>query len=416
MSGASVEGHRFTSIYFAFAAAYFLSYLYRTANAVISPDLTRDLALNPASLGLLTGVYLLAFGLMQIPAGMLLDRFGPRRVEPVLLGVAAIGAIAFGLADTLPGLVVARALIGAGVCVCLMAPLKAIAMWYPPERQPSLAGWIMVAGGFGALAATAPLNAALHITTWRTIFIVLGVVTLIVALGIAWRVPDIAHSQRPLGFASQWLGVRQIFANPRFWWIGPLAGFGLGSFMAIQGLWAVPWMIDVDGMTRSEAADRLLALGTVIMLGYVGLGMFSSWLAQVGVGPRHLFAIGFATHTVALAAILAGIPGSYAWWSLYGMGAAVNVLSFTVLSSGFAKELVARANTALNLLMFTGSFVTQWGIGVIAEASRTRLGLDTAGGLKLAFAVVLALDALTLVWFAYGWRRHSRLAPATVAA
>ena len=384
---------KFGRVYIAFAAAYFLSYLYRTANAVISPDLTRELALNPASLGLLTGAYLLAFGLMQIPAGMLLDRFGPRRVEPVLLGVAAIGAIAFGLADTLLGLVAARALIGAGVCVCLMAPLKAIAMWYPPERQPSLAGWMMVAGGFGALAATAPLEAALHVTTWRTIFITLGAVTLIVALGIAWRVPDIARPAHPPGFASQWFGVRQIFANPRFWWIAPLAGFGMGSFMAIQGLWAVPWMIDVDGMTRAEAADRLLVLGVVIMLGYLGLGMFSSRLA---------------THTVALAAILAGIPGSYAWWSVYGMGAAVNVLSFTVLSAGFAKEFVARANTALNLLMFTGSFVTQWGIGVIAEASRERFRFDNAAGLKLAFAVVLALDALTLVWFAYGWRRHGR--------
>src|SRR5437868_6525885 len=316
----------FARIYSAFAAAYFLSYLYRTANAVISPDLTRELALNPASLGLLTGAYLLAFGLMQIPAGMLLDRFGPRRVEPALLAVTAIGAIWFGLADSLIGLVAARALIGAGVCVCLMAPLKAIAMWYPRERQPSLAGWMMVAGGFGALAATAPLEAALHVTTWRTIFIMLGAVTLIVALGIAWRVPDIARPAHPPGFASQWLGVRQVFANPRFWWIAPLAGFGMGSFMAIQGLWAVPWMIDVDGMTRAEAADRLLVLGIAIMLGYLGLGMFSSGLARRGITPRHLFAAGFATHTVAVWASWARIPGSYAWWSVYGMGAVVRLL------------------------------------------------------------------------------------------
>src|SRR5947199_2747307 len=114
---------KFGPIYIAFAAAYFLSYLYRTVNAVISPDLTRELALDPASLGLLTGAYLLAFGAMQIPAGMLLDRYGPRRVEPVLLGVAALGAIAFGLADTLPGLVVARAAIGDGVCVYLLVSI-----------------------------------------------------------------------------------------------------------------------------------------------------------------------------------------------------------------------------------------------------------------------------------------------------
>ena len=406
----------FSRFYWAFAAAYFLSYLYRTANAVISPDLTRELDLNPASLGLLTSTYLLAFGLMQIPAGMLLDRFGPRRVEPVLLGVAAVGAIGFGLADSLPGFVAARALIGVGVCVCLMAPLKAIALWYPPERQPSLAGWIMVAGGFGAVAATAPLEAALHITTWRVIFIGLGAVTFVVALGIAWRIPDIEPPSHPLGFASQWSGVRAIFGSPRFWWIAPLAGIGLGSFMAIQGLWAVPWMIDVDGMTRQEAADRLLALGIVIMAGYLLLGMFAPRLSARGIAPRHLFASGVVMHIVALAAILAGIPGSYGWWSLYGMGAAVNVLAFTVLSAGFAKELAARANTALNLLMFAGSFVTQWGIGIIAEMSRLHLRLDNAGGLRLAFGVVLALDALSLAWFAYGWRRHGLLVRATTPA
>ena len=145
------------------------------------------------------------------------------------------------------------------------------------------------------------------------------------------------------------------------------------------------------------------------MAGYLTLGMFSSRLGSRGIAPRHLFASGFTAHTVALAAILTAIPGSYAWWSLYGLGAAVNVLAFTVLSAGFAKELVARANTALNLLMFTSSFVAQWGIGVIAEMARTRWRLDNAAGLRVAFAVVLALDALTLAWFAYGWRRHGAI-------
>jgi MFS family permease len=397
----------FGRIYGAFAAGYFLSYLFRTANAVISPDLTRELALDPASLGLLTSAYLLAFGLMQIPAGMLLDRFGPRRVEPALLAIAGLGAIAFGLADTLPGLVAARAAIGVGVCVCLMAPLKAIAMWYPAERAASLAGWMMVAGGLGALFATAPLEAALHVLTWRTIFIALGVATLAVALAIAWRVPDIERASRPPRFAEQWAGVRQVFGHPRFWWIGPLGGVGMGSFMAIQGLWAVPWMIDVDGMTRTQAADRLFVLGAVIMLGYVALGLFSVRLSLRGIGPSQLFFAGFTLHTVALAMIVGTVPGSYLWWSLYGLGAAVNVLAFNVLNAGFAKELAARANTALNLLMFVGSFATQWGIGVVAGLAARAAGLEAAGGLRVAFIVVLALDALALAWFAWGWRRHS---------
>jgi len=404
----------FGLVYAAFATGYFLSYLFRTVNAVISPDLTRDLALNPASLGLLTGAYLLAFGAMQVPAGMLLDRYGPRRVEPVLLCIAGLGAIAFGLAESLPGLIVARAAIGMGVCVCLMAPLKAIAMWYPPERQPSIAGWIMVAGGIGALAATAPLEAALHFVSWRTIFFILGAATLAVGVTIAWVVPDMPPRAHPSGFAAQWAGVRHVFRHPRFWWIAPLAAFGMGSFMAIQGLWAVPWMLDVDGLTRSAAADRLLVLGVVMIGGYASLGLFSARLSRRGVTPRHLFAGGFTLYTAALAAIVAEIPGSYLWWSLCGLGAVVNVLGFTVLNVGFRSEFTARANTSLNVLMFGGSFATQWGIGVIAESAREALGWNTGAGLKLAFGLVLALNALALGWFAWGWRRHG--APVVASA
>ena len=399
---------KFAPVYCAFAAAYFLSYLYRTANAVISPDLTRDLSLNPASLGLLTGAYLLGFGLMQVPAGILLDRFGPRRVEPVLLAFAAVGSIAFGLASALTELVVARALIGIGVCVCLMAPLKAIAMWFPPDEQASLSGWIMVAGGLGALAATAPLDAALHVATWRSIFVVLGAITLAVAAMIVWLVPDIQRPDVVPSLASQWRDVIDVFAHPRFWWMAPLSAVGMGgSFMAIQGLWAVPWMIDVDGVSRGEAADRLFVLTIVMMSAYLALGLFATGLARRGVTSRHVFAAGVTLHTLALAAILVNAPGSYVWWSLYGCGAAVNVLAFTVLNSGFAKEVVARVNTALNLLMFGGSFVMQWGIGLVVEAARTHLAFDTRGGLRLAFTIVLGLDAFTLAWFAYGWRRHA---------
>src|SRR5512136_2374512 len=153
----------FLRIYFAFAAGYLLSYLFRTVNAVISPELTRELGLTHSSLGLLTSAYFVAFAALQVPAGMLLDRYGPRRVEPVLLALAGTGALLFAATEGVSGLIVARALIGAGSAVCLMAPLKGIATWYPADRQASLSGWMMVAGGTGALLATAPLELALRV-------------------------------------------------------------------------------------------------------------------------------------------------------------------------------------------------------------------------------------------------------------
>jgi predicted MFS family arabinose efflux permease len=394
----------FLRMYFAFAAGYLLSYLFRTVNAVISPELTRELALMPASLGLLTSAYFVAFAAVQLPAGMLLDRYGPRRVEPVLLTVAASGALLFALAEGVPGLVAARALIGAGCAACLMAPLKAIATWYPLEKQASLAGWMMVAGGAGALIATTPLEYALRFATWRTVFLVLAITTYAVAAWIWLKVPDTPKHARTTGLAAQWAGVRSVFVHPRFWWIVPLGAIGMGAFMAIQGLWAVPWLMQVNGYDRATAARHLLVMGVTILAGYLLIGVFATRLVRCGIHSQHLFAAGFSLNAAALAAIFAGLPGTYLWWGLYGFGAAVNVLSFTVLNDGFANELTGRANTAVNLVMFTGSFAAQWGIGLVVDAARAGLGYDTAGGLRLAFAAVLAMDVATLAWFAWGWR------------
>ncbi|MEP6657886.1 MAG: MFS transporter [Betaproteobacteria bacterium] len=399
----------FLRVYTPFAAGYFLSYLFRTVNAVISPELTRELALSPAALGLLTSAYFIAFGAMQIPAGMLLDRYGPRRVEPALLLVAGTGALAFASAGGEMGLLAARALIGLGVATCLMAPLKGIAVWYPAGRQASLSGWMMVAGGCGALFATAPLEIALRFVHWRTIFAGLALATCTVAIWMWWQVPDTPKARQTMGLRAQWTGVKVVFATPRFWWISPLAGFGMGAFMAIQGLWSVPWLMEVDGYDRVVAARHLLLMGVVTLGGYVFLGSFATRLAARGVRTQHLFGLGFGLNTLALGAIVGALPCTYVWWGLYGLGAAVNVLGFTVLSDGFARELTGRVNTALNLLMFSGSFFAQWGIGLVIDMSRQALGMDTAGGLRMAFSMVLLLEALAYAWFAFGWRRHASL-------
>jgi sugar phosphate permease len=398
---------RFLPVYLAFASAYLLSYLFRTVNAVISPELVRDVGLAPGSLGLLTSAYFVAFAAMQIPVGMLLDRYGPRRVEPLLLAIAAAGALAFALADNLAGLTLARGLIGAGVAACLMAPLKAIAVWYPAERRASLFGWMMVAGGVGALAATAPSEFALRFVSWRAIFVVLAALTLAVAVWIALRVPDTPQPTVAATLGQQWAGVVRIYRHPRFWWMAPLGGFAMGGFAAIQGLWAVPWMMEVEGLTRAHAAQRLLAMGIAGLAGYVLIGLLATPLARSGVHPRHLFCSGFAVNTLALALIAGEVAGGSAWWSLYGLGACANVLGFAVLSEGFPTDLAARANTAFNLMMFAGSFILQWGLGVIVDLARVIAGATTAGGLRFAFLTMLAINIATFAWFLRGWRRFA---------
>jgi MFS family permease len=405
----------FPRLYVGFATAYLLSYVYRTVNALISPDLSTELGISASSLGLLTSAYFLAFAAMQVPAGMLLDRYGPRRVEPALLAIAGFGALGFAASGSLTGLAVSRALVGAGVAVCLMAPLKAIATWYSRERQASLSGWMMVAGGAGALLATEPLAAALTVLSWRSVFVVLAIATFAAGTLILFLVPDVPRQAVTSGWREQWRGTQSVFRNARFWWISPLAATVTGSFMAIQGLWSVPWLTEVDGLTREVAARHLLVMGLAILGAYFGMGVYATRLARRGIGARHLFAAGFTLSILALALIVSrAVAFTYLSWTLYGLGSAVNVLAFTVLSEGFPRELTARANTALNLLMFGGSFAAQWGIGVLVDVARRVLGVDTAGGLRIAFAVVLFADIVALAWFALRWARHT-LAVAPVA-
>jgi MFS family permease len=400
----------FSRIYLPFAAAYLLSYLYRNANAVISPELTAELGLSPGGLGLLTSAYFLAFGATQLPAGMLLDRLGPRRVEPFLLALAALGALGFALAQQQATLLVARALIGLGAAVCLMAPMKAIAAWYPPARQAALGGWIMTAGALGALSATAPLELALRFASWRGLFGGLAVATLVAALWVWRQVPDLPPPTSAPGLGAQWGGVQTVFRSPRFWWIAPLGGLGMGSFMAVQGLWAVPWLMEVGGLDRAGAAGTLALMSGVVLGGYVALGLFAVRLARRGLHPAHLFGAGFAVNTLALAAVVLRLPCAGLWWALYGLGATANVLAFTVLNEGFPRELAARANTALNLCMFGGSFLTQWGIGLVVDLARTRYGLATPAAFTVAFGVVLTAEAVALLWFLRGWARHATVA------
>ena len=175
----------------AYAAGYFLSYGLRSVNAVIAPELMQELNISAAGLGLLTSAYFLGFGLFQLPLGLLLDRFGPRRVEAALLLVAASGCTLFALGTHLQALALGRALIGLGVSACLMASFKAFSQWFPIDRLPALTATIMVAGGLGALSASVPVEAALPLLGWRGVFFLVAAL-LVLASGFLMTMPLLA--------------------------------------------------------------------------------------------------------------------------------------------------------------------------------------------------------------------------------
>lgn len=392
-------------VFLPFAAGYYLSYLLRTVNAVIAPELTRELTLTAADLGLLTSAYLLAFAAFQIPLGLLLDRYGPRRVEAGLLLVAAAGTLLFAIGRSPFELTVARGLIGLGVSSCLMAAFKGFAQNFPAERQASLTGAIMASGGLGALTASLPLEFALPLLGWRGVFQGLTFLLLAVAALIFFSVP-----QREAGVSRDSLGaqlkdVGGILAHRVFWRFAPPMTLVTGGFLAVQGLWAVPWLMNVDGLTRHQAAEVLFALNLAMLLSHLGIATFAVRLARAGITPSRLLLGGFGLALASQAAMLAGLGPAMLLWFAYGVGVSGGSLSYSLLSAHFAPALSGRVTTTLNLLLFIGAFTLQWGLGVLIDGLGAA-GFATPAAYRATFALLLILQAASYAWFLFESRRN----------
>jgi len=394
-------------IFLPFALGYYLSYLLRTVNAVISPDLTRDLMLSASDLGLLTSAYFLVFGLAQIPLGIALDRYGPKRVEGALLMVAAIGSAAFAMGDSLGQLSVARGLIGLGVSACLMAGLKGFAMWYPAERQSSMTGFIMAAGALGALTASAPVEAMLPFLGWRGVFWLIAGVAAAISAFMFFALPNDAPHTSTESLAATLKSVGHIFASPSFLRFAGSAMFFTGGFMALQSLWAVPWLMNVNGMSLSKAAGYLMILNVGMLAGQLSIGVLGTRLNRRGVTPLNMMQVGFALMLVVQGLILSGWGPVGVLWFALGVLSSVNAQAYLATSSYFPKEAFGRVSTAINLMAFLGAFGVQWGLGIALDALQQG-GMTVPGSLRAAFAGLILLQAVSLLPLLFGGRKRVR--------
>jgi MFS family permease len=388
-------------IFLPFALGYFLSYLYRTVNAVIAPDLVRDVGVDPASLGLLTSAYFLAFAAAQLPLGILLDRYGPRRVEAALLLFAAVGALVFARAESLAGLMIGRALIGLGVSACLMAAFKAFTLWFPPERLPLANGVQMISGGVGALAATTPVELTLKLTDWRGVFLVVALLTVGAAALVYLVVPEKEGSRSEETLAEQLAGIRTVFAGPVFWRIVPWAVAAQAAYLSILGLWSGPWLRDVAGYPRMAVANTLMGLSLAMIVGYFAFGALAERLARRGIRPMAVAARGMiAFMVVQLLLALQPVTLTVPLWLLFGFSGTACILPYAVLSQELPRHLAGRANTGLNLLVFVAAFAAQWSIGaIIGLWPQNPAGGYHIDGYRAAFALILGLQLVTALWY-----------------
>jgi nitrate/nitrite transporter NarK len=396
-------------IFACFAAGYFMSYGLRSVNAVLAPELIAELGLSHAQLGSLSSAYFLAFAAMQLPLGVWLDRFGPRRVNAVLMGVAALGCAAFALAQSFGALWFGRALVGAGVSAALMASLTAYRQWFAPERQTRLAAWMLMSGTAGVLVTTVPVHWALPVLGWRGVFWASAVA--LTAIGVAmWTLLPRDLERAPGGpagasFLAALAGYREVFANGYFWRMSTTAGIVQGGFVAMQSLWVGPWFGTVLGVEGAARADLLFAFNFGLLLCFLALGWIAPRVGQERAALARVVTV--ATAAVIGAEVLIALAGGpQAWWLWLAYAAAATAYTLVQPRVGlaFPSHLAGRALTGFNLVIFSWMFLSQWGFGVAIDAFRAA-GQAETDAFRAAMLAFAGLHAVCLLVF-IGWPRR----------
>ncbi len=385
-------------VFLPFVVGYYIAYLFRTISAVMAAPLATELGLGADDLGLLTSVYFLTFAAAQIPIGILLDRYGPRRVQSVLLAIAAIGSTLFAVSDHFLMLLVGRALIGLGVASAMTAGLKALVLWFPGDRVPLLNGLMVMLGALGAVTATLPADLLLDWIGWRELFGLLAGLTVASAVMIYLIVPE--ATSIPSGVVP--VGLRKVYADPRFWRVAPLSASCIGTAWALQGLWAAEWLKDVESLDRTGVVFHLFAMAVALSLGAVLLGVAADRLRRRGVGPEVLLGLVAAVFIATQFALILRLPlPSYLQWAVVAAVGAATVLSFAILAEYFPKQLAGRANGALNLFHIAAAFVVQYATGVVLQHWTPQAGHYPEIAYQTAFALNLALQVVAWIWFMF---------------
>jgi sugar phosphate permease len=388
-------------VFFCFTCAYFLSYFFRSANAVIAGDLTRDLRLDAAALGLMTSLFYASFALVQLPIGVGLDRLGPRYVTPLMLLFSVAGALVFAAAGSFATAALGRALIGVGMASVLVGAMKIFGHWFPARHLATITGVLVGVGALGGLVAATPLAYLNAAVGWRAIFaggaFVILAVALLIVVGTR-NTPPGEPWQPARGPMLAGFGV--VFRAPRFWRVVPLVFCLLGAPLAVQTLWGGPFARDVLGLSAIAAGNLLLAMGIGAVVGYVASG----WLADRYGAQRVTELAAGALVLCQLPFVLLGARVAPALWVAayagFGFCGAFNVVLFAQLRGFFPLAMSGRASTALNCFAFTGAWLLQWWMGLIIDSfPRDSSGRYPPAAYATAFGMLVVLTALSLAWY-----------------
>ena len=390
-------------VFFVFACGYFISCLLRAITATLSPLLTAEFNLLAGDLGLLAGGYFLGFASMQIPLGYLLDKHGPKNIVSSFLLIAIVGTASFALAQSFAGLLISRILIGAGVSACLMGPLTGYRIWFADEYQQRGNSWMLMIASTGFVFSTLPVQILLPIFGWRWIFggitILIFIVIILILLFIpSWKSKVDNKDEKNIGSLSD------VWKNKFFRSTIPLGLFNYGGMIAIQTLWAGPWMVRVAGYNPLESATGLFWINTTMLIAFFVWGYILPKITKLGLETIKLMKFGLPiSYLSLLVIIISGENAGAIHFTIYILTSIVLTLTQPAVALSFPTSLAGKSLTSFNLLIFLGTFIMQWGIGLIIDLSQY-LGKGEIQSFQISFSFYLLICILSYLFFVFNNR------------
>ena len=387
-------------IFSVFACGYFISALLRAITATLSPLLTSEFSLSAGDLGLLAGGYFLGFASMQIPLGYLLDKYGPKKIVSSFLLIAIIGTITFALAQNFAGLLLSRILIGVGVSACLMGPLTAYRIWFADEYQQRANAWMLMVLSMGFVFSTLPVQILLPVIGWRWVFGLIAILIFLVILMTIFFIPKWKNNETNEELNNN-SSLSIVWKNQFFLSTIPLGLFNYGGMVAIQTLWAGPWMVRVSGYNPMESATGLFWINITMLIAFFIFGYILPKVTKLGFETMKIMKIGLPISYVSLLMIIfLGNNAGALFFTIYLLTSIVLTLTQPAVALSFPTKIAGTSLTSFNLLIFVGTFIMQWSIGVAIDISKY-LGFSETKSFQIAFSLYLIICVISYLYFLY---------------
>ena len=383
---------RIIKIFLPFVVGYFATSYYRTMSAVFAPFIQSELSISSTMMSLLTAIYFLTFALMQIPAGVLSDHFGPRRTQSSLFFIGGIGSILFGFATGPTLLFVGRILLGIGMSGGLMIAFSANHIWFNKEELPLLNSLSFAFGSLGAIASSLPTQMLLEKYSWQSITIAAGIITIGIATLILFVVPDPKRLAKHINIKKKISGLRVIFKDRYYWKVAPLVATSLGVLLSMQSYWISPWLEKTNNSSHKTIAIFLLVIAILLIFSVPFASLLSTIFSRFKTRMEWIIGIGaLISITSQILITLQILPASFILWGIFAFFSFFPMLGYTAIALHFPSEYSGRSTTCVNLLAFSITFLLQYLFGLVAVLS-----------IVIAFWVYIIIQLCALIWFCFG--------------